>query len=220
MDNTILEFKRAAFKWPDGPELKNINLKVGKGDFILITGLSGSGKSTLLRLASRLEEPSAGIILFNGIPITEINPEMLRRKVAFIQQTPTVTDGSIKDNLLLPYSFAVNRKSQIPDDKDIRENLKKLRLDISPDKDASSLSVGQRQRLCILRSLLLKPAVLLMDESTSALDPENRFLAEKMSEEVNLEGTAILMVSHSEYRPSVPYRKITVKDGRITEERQ
>lgn len=218
-NNIILEFKDVAFKWQGGLELKNINLKVKKSDFILITGPSGSGKSTLMRLAVRLAEPSDGIIYYNGISITEIKPEALRRKVALIQQMPVLTSGSVRDNLLFPYSFEINKNSTIPSDEEICENLKKIGLEVTPESKALSLSVGQKQRLCILRALLLKPAVILMDEPTSALDMENRLLVEKISEEANKNGTTILMVCHSDYRPSIQYRKITVKNGFVTEEK-
>jgi putative ABC transport system ATP-binding protein len=82
---------------------------------------------------------------------------------------------------------------------------------------AAALSVGQKQRVCIIRSLLLRPELLLMDEPTSALDRESRHIVEQLTEELNREGMTIILVSHSDYRPQVAHVCVTVKDGRMAQ---
>ena len=214
-NNIILELKDVSFKWFEELILAHTSLTINKKDFILLKGPSGSGKSTLLRLLSKLEEPSAGELLFKNVSYNAITPEELRQKVALIQQTPTVINGSVKDNLLLPFSFAVNKNLEIPDNNYLSTQLKKLYLDVSLDKEASELSVGQKQRLCILRTILLKPEILLMDEPTSALDNESKIIVENISEELNSQGQTIIMISHSTYKPSVPYIQWNLNKGHI-----
>lgn len=213
MGNIILEFKQLYFQWANGLALNDINLKIPQSSYTLITGPSGSGKSTLLRLACRLEEPQKGEIFYNGESLRNIQPQYLRRKIALIQQTPTIIDGSLRDNLLLPYSFTVNKNSEKPSDEILKNKMKELFLNVDLNKEASSLSVGQKQRLCIIRTLLLAPDILLMDEPTSALDPESKSIVENISEELNKNGMTIMTVSHSEYKPKVPFTHLFVKDG-------
>lgn len=217
MNDIILEFRNVYFKWAEGLSLQNINIRIKKGSFTLITGPSGSGKSTVLRLACRLEEPEKGALLYDGELFDTIPPPKLRQKVALIQQTPTVIEGSVRENLLLPYSFEVNKNIPKPEDKLLKEKLKELYLNADLNKEAYALSVGQKQRLCILRTLLLEPDILLMDEPTSALDQESKEIVEKILEETNKKGTTIIMVSHSKYRPGTFFTRLHFRNGTYEE---
>lgn len=211
---TIIEFDNVSYTWPGGQGLKDVRLTVPAGAFVRIIGPSGSGKSTLLRLASRLEEPVSGVIRFSGIPLGDYEPPLLRRRIGYVQQTPVVVEGSVRQNLLLAYGFAANSKQTVPVDDELRGWLNRLGLlGIDLENKARSLSVGQRQRLCIIRSLLLEPDLLLMDEPTSALDSESRGIVEEMTEAQNREGMTILMVTHSNYAPSTEHMTVTVREG-------
>lgn len=211
---TIIEFDNVSYTWPGGQGLHDVRLTVPLGAFVRIVGPSGSGKSTLLRLASRLEEPSSGVIRFSGIPLGDYEPPLLRRRIGYIQQTPVVVEGSVRQNLLLSYGFAANREQSLPADDELRGWLDRLGLSgIELENNARSLSVGQRQRLCIIRSLLLEPDLLLMDEPTSALDSESRRIVEEMTETQNREGMTILMVTHSDYIPSAEHMTVTIREG-------
>jgi putative ABC transport system ATP-binding protein len=211
---TILEFDTVSYTWPGGQGLRNVRLTVPAGAFVRIVGPSGSGKSTLLRLISRLEEPSSGVIRFSGTPLGDFSPPLLRRRIGYIQQTPVVIEGSVRQNLQLPYGFAANKELALPTDDELRGWLDRLGLSgIDLENKARSLSVGQRQRLCIIRSLLLRPDLLLMDEPTSALDRESRRIVEEMTETQNREGMTILMVTHFDYAPSMEHMTVTVREG-------
>ena len=211
---TILEFDNVSFTWPGGQGLRNVQLNVPAGAFVRIVGPSGSGKSTLLRLACRMEEPSSGIIRYSGMPLGDYEPPMLRRRIGYVQQTPLVVEGTVRQNLLLPYSFAANKEQTLPADNSLRDWLTRLGLfGVDLESKARSLSVGQRQRLCIIRSLLLEPDLLLMDEPTSALDSESRRIVEEMTESQNRGGMTILMVTHSDYTPSTAHTTVTVHEG-------
>ncbi|HEU6437719.1 MAG TPA: ATP-binding cassette domain-containing protein [Nitratidesulfovibrio sp.] len=204
---------------PGYPGLANVNLAVHPGDFVMLTGPSGAGKSTLLRLAVRLEEADAGVVRCGGRPVADIPPAELRRTLGFVQQTPTVGEGTVRDNLLLPFTFAANKGLTPPDDAELAGWLDRFRLSgVGLDATAAALSVGQRQRVCIIRTMLLRPAALLMDEPTSALDPESSAVVEALTEELNEDGVTVLMVTHGAYRPARrPWRDVRVQDGGVRE---
>lgn len=223
MTNALLTYDNVTFAWPGtngrpGSSLHDIDLAVNKGDFLLITGPSGAGKSTLLRLAAWLEEPETGRLLFKGKPYKDFTPRELRRHMGFVQQLPVLLPGSIRDNFLYSFDFAANKGMPKPDDDGMRAMLDGFGLDMPLDVEANSLSVGQRQRVCIIRTLLHEPEVLLLDEPTSALDPKSRVLVERYTESLNEKGVTILLVSHSDYTPSGAYRHIRVENGLVSED--
>lgn len=201
MSTPLLECRRVRFAHPDGPDLfADFDLAVEAGGYYAVRGPSGAGKSTLLRLLCRLEEPVSGEILFQGRPLAEYAPPGLRRTVCLIQQTPQVLPISVRENLLLPFTLAANASLPQPDDQDLLARLHGFRLaDVALTAQAASLSVGQRQRLCLIRALLLGPKALLLDEPTSALDPESAAVVMAEIARVNAEeGVTVIMVTHAE----------------------
>ncbi len=215
---TLIDFCTVSYSWPGGKGLREVQFCVPRGGLALISGPSGAGKSTLLRLAARLEEPAAGVIRFAGRALADYAPPQLRRRMGYIQQTPVVVEGSVRENLLLPFAFAVNREMPVPDDAALQGWLDRLALtQVRLDDVAAALSVGQKQRLCIIRSLLLQPELLLMDEPTSALDRVSRSIVEGMMETLNAEGMTLMVVSHSDFRPAVAHSMLMVDEGRVEE---
>jgi putative ABC transport system ATP-binding protein len=196
---TLLECDNLSFAY-EGREmlLQNVSFTIQPGDFIHLHGPSGSGKSTLLRLLNRLEEPTSGEIRFRGKPLESYPPPELRRAIGYIQQTPTLVEGDVRKNLLLPFSFKVNRHLVVPGSDELESMLGEFLLTgVRLSDPAQTLSGGQRQRLCILRSILLSPELLLLDEPVSALDADSREAVERTVEHLNLErGLALVLVSH------------------------
>lgn len=217
----LFTLKALDFAWPDGTVcLSGVELSIRGGEFVLLKGPSGGGKSTLLRVLSRLERPDSGTFDYMGASVGAVAPERYRREVCLIQQTPTVVAGDVKTNLLLPFSFAANHDLAPPDDAALRQGLDSLLLsDVPLDRAAKSLSVGQRQRLCLLRAMLLSPRALLLDEPTSALDPESRRVVEDTAERLcKDEGVTVILVSHNDYEPrSVDFRIVNMRECRLRE---
>nr|WP_239060926.1 ATP-binding cassette domain-containing protein [Desulfovibrio sp. JC022] len=212
----VLEFKNVSFNWPGGKGLRDVSFAVPAGQFVLISGPSGAGKSTLLRLAVRLEEVGQGEIFLSGEPVQSYFPPELRTRIGFVQQTPTVLPGTVRDNLLMPFTLDVRKGSSVPSDDDLAYWLERLALgDVALDSEASDLSVGQRQRLCLIRSVLPKPIAICFDEPTSALDRESRERVERVAEELAAEGITVLMVNHTSYHPSCPHMHLTVSEGKV-----
>ena len=203
-NTTVIEIDDLNFSYPnDRTIFNNLSLKFESGRFYLIRGASGAGKSTRLRLMIRLEDAGSGDIRFNGRSMKDYPPEQLRQGILYVQQTPTVIKGTVRENLLLPFQFRANRDRPMPQDNRLKELLQKFLLsDISLEADAKTLSVGQAQRLCLIRGLLLSPHVMLLDEPASALDETSRKVVEESAERLCTDdGLTVIMVSHRNFEP-------------------
>ncbi len=220
-NNNIIDFRGVTFGYPDQATLfRELSLSIRKGSFYLVKGPSGAGKTTLLRLMNRLEEPISGQVRFKGKPFDAYSPPQLRRSLLYIQQTPTVIDGSVAENLLLPFSFKNNGHLTQPGQEKLEALLREVHLkDVGLDDHAMNLSVGQIQRLCLVRGLLLSPEVLLLDEPTSALDRKSAKAVLALIERLNVEsGLTILIVTHKTYgQGRVNPRYLRIEEGRIEE---
>jgi len=216
-----IELRDLALQYDDKPPLfQGLNLTLERGDFALVQGASGSGKSSLLRLINRLQEPSSGLILIDDQPIADRDVHTLRRQIAYVQQTPVVIPGSVADNLCFPFSFKIARKTSPPPSTELRRWLDDFLLDqVQLEDDASRLSVGQQQRLALIRILLVQPDFLLCDEPTSALDPQSKEIVEQWLERTNAEKkTGIVLVTHLDYIPrQVQLRRLALEDGALQE---
>lgn len=201
---SIITFSNVGFSFSkDQPLFKSLSFELEQGAFHLIAGPSGSGKSTLLRLINRLEEPLDGEILFKGRPLSSFPPAALRRSILYIQQIPAVIEGTVRENLVLPFTFKNNQDLTRPDDGRLKALLNDFLLTgVSLDDNARTLSVGQLQRLCFIRGLLLTPEILLLDEPASALDKESALTVDSVTQKLNLEsGLTVLLVSHRSFKP-------------------
>lgn len=206
----------------DGKQLlDDVSLSVGSGDFLLVRGPSGSGKTSFLRLLNRLNEPASGEIRVDGTSIADHPVTALRRRVAYLQQTPVTLDTSVRENLLIGFGFRAC-EDNIPEDDALVAMLQDFLLtDVTLEDDASNLSLGQKQRLAFIRLLLAKPSALLCDEPTSALDPDSRSVVERQLETLNRDGMTIVCVTHLDYAPKeVTPRRFTLEAGHLTEDQR
>ncbi|ATO65046.3 phosphate ABC transporter ATP-binding protein [Mycobacterium avium subsp. hominissuis] len=154
-----------------------------------VFGPSGSGKSTLLRLCNRLELPTSGRVSFYGSDIAGLDPLWLRRRVGMCFQRPTPFPGTVADNLRVADPDA--------DEARMRETLDRVALTGAwLDRDVLALSGGEAQRVCLARTLMARPQVLLLDEPTSAVDAEAAEVIERAVRELAADGTPALWVTH------------------------
>jgi putative ABC transport system ATP-binding protein len=206
----MIEFRRVN-KVKNGRKiLDSVSLKIKKREFFIIQGESGSGKTTLLRLMNRLEEASSGEVLIEGRPITEIHPQELRKQVVMVFQEPRLFQGTVLHNLQL-----APRYHDIP--LNVDSLLEAVGLKGYEERDAASLSGGEKQRLAIARALALKPKAILMDEPTSALDEASKRDVEKLIVKLKKKhGATVALVTHDlEQARRLGERGIILDKGRI-----
>ncbi len=175
----------------------------------MLIGPSGSGKSTMLRLCNRLEVPSGGRVLFRGQDVAGLDPLALRRRVGMVFQRPTPFAGTVRDNLLVAAPDAAETRQ--------REALGRADLDASfLERDAGSLSGGEAQRVCLARTMITGPEVLLMDEPTSSLDVEPRLALERLARVLARDGVPVVWVTHDlDQARRVGDRVLRVEAGRV-----
>jgi ABC-type methionine transport system ATPase subunit len=153
--------------------LHDISFRVERGRALTLVGPSGSGKSSVLRCLNRLVEPTSGTVRFDGRDIRSFDPTELRCRVALVMQTPVMFEGTVRDNLCIR---PVGVRGDFSEGR-LGATLEEVGLDSQLlDRDAATLSGGEKQRVTIARALLRDPQALLLDEPTSALDPPNALL--------------------------------------------
>jgi putative ABC transport system ATP-binding protein len=175
----------------------------------VLSGPSGAGKSTLLRLCNRLEVPTAGRVSFRGQDMAGLDPLPLRRQVGMVFQRPTPFPGTVRDNLLAAAPDA--------DQTELEQALARAALEGSwLDRDATTLSGGEAQRVCVARTLVTRPEVLLLDEPTSSLDAAATQVFEHAIDELTRQGMAVLWVSHDPAQVNrVADRVLPIAHGRL-----
>lgn len=199
--------------------LTNITAHLPITGITCLIGPSGAGKSTLLRCINRLHEQWQGEIVLTGQSIRNANADNLRRQIGLIGQKPALFPCSIRDNV----SFGLSRQQRKHVDIDsIRAALMQAALwhevEHRLDDPAEHLSVGQQQRLCLARALILDPAMLLLDEPTSALDPRARDKIERTMLDV-AKSIPLLWVSHDlEQAQRIATQIIFMCDGKMIEQ--
>ncbi|WP_019909705.1 ABC transporter ATP-binding protein [Paenibacillus sp. HW567] len=180
-----VEFEQVDFKYPDSEIaiLEGISFAVQPGQRVAIMGATGSGKSSLVGLIPRLYEQNSGIIRIDGIPNTELDVTKLRRAIGYVPQEVLLFSGSVRDNIAWGNPHATQEEiEQAAAAAQIHDTVKEFPhgYDTMLGQRGVNLSGGQKQRLTIARALVRKPAILILDDSTSALDTvtEGRLLAE------------------------------------------
>ena len=220
-ENPIIEFNDVNKWFGDFHVLRDINLRVAKGERIVICGPSGSGKSTLIRCINRLEEHQQGRLLVDG---TELSDDIkainaIRKSVGMVfQQFNLFPHLTVLENLTLAPMWV----SQIPKkeaEERAMQQLRRVQITEQAGKYPLQLSGGQQQRVAIARALCLTPKIMLFDEPTSALDPEMINEVLDVIKELATQGITMLCVTHEMgFARSVADRVIFMDHGQIVEE--
>lgn len=199
--------------------LKDVSLKVLKGEFVSIMGQSGSGKSTLLYILGGLDTPTKGIVSMNGIDISKFNDEKMskirRQKIGFVFQFYNLIPNlNVEENIMLP--LLLDGKKIRDYRKRLNEILEVVGLSDRRKHTPRELSGGQQQRVAIARALIGNPEILFADEPTGNLDSKTGAEIMQLLQSINRNnGQTIIMVTHSPEAAKSSNRMITVKDGRI-----
>jgi len=219
----IIQFDKVNKWFGNFHVLKDIDLKVSRGERIVICGPSGSGKSTLIRCINRLEEHQEGNIIVDGIELTDDvkNIDAIRSEVGMVFQSFNLFPHlSVIDNLIIGQHL-VRKLPKLAATEIAMTYLQRVKIDDQAEKYPGQLSGGQQQRVAIARSLCMKPKIMLFDEVTSALDPE--MVKEVLDVMIDLaqEGMTMLVVTHEMgFAREVANRVMFMDEGQIIEENE
>ena len=198
--------------------LAGIDLRIGAGEFVAITGASGSGKSSLLNILGCLDRPTEGRYLIEGQDVAVMDDEaasdIRNRRIGFVFQSfhllPRLT---VLENVLLPLRF--HREPPQDADAHARELLRQVGLEQRMAHRPAELSGGQMQRAAIARALVLRPAILLADEPTGNLDSKSAADVLRLIDDLHAAGQTVVMVTHDHDIAARAPRSIRLRDGKV-----
>ena len=203
--------------------LEEVSIRIEKGEFVFIVGKSGSGKSTLIKLLLKELEPTSGKLYIGGRQVTNMKrkqvPRYRRNFGVVFQDFRLLKDKTVYENIAFAQQIiGVNKK-------DIRKNvttmLSVVGLLEKRDSYPEQLSGGEQQRVAIARALVNKPIILLADEPTGNLDPQNAWEIMMLLEEVNKMGTTLVVVTHNNDIVDVMQKRvITLQEGSLVHDEQ
>ena len=201
--------------------LDEINMEVGKGEFVAIMGPSGCGKSTLLNIIGMLDNPTSGHYYFDGKDLAgfrEVQRTTMRKgNIGFVFQSFNLINGlNVSENVGLPLLYL--RTGARESREMVNRVLERMNIAHRAKHFPQQLSGGQQQRVAIARAVVANPSLILADEPTGNLDSKNGVEVMKLLTELNHEGTTIVMVTHSMRDAAYAHRVINLFDGRIITE--
>jgi cell division transport system ATP-binding protein len=197
----MLQLEHVALRYYGGPEvLRNVNLTLGRGEFVFLTGPSGAGKTSLLRVLALLQMPSAGRLTLFGEDVAQLRGERRsesRRRIGVVFQDVRLLDHlPVLDNVALPLRINGGREEQIRSC--VSDMLKWLGLRDLIDASPKTLSMGERQLVSVARAVIGRPSLLLCDEPTNNLDRKLAGQLMRLFEQLRKLGTTVVLATHSE----------------------
>ena len=198
------------------PALNNLNLDIGDGEFVFVVGASGSGKSTFIKLLLKELNPTEGTITVDDVKLSKLRSRSVakyRRKIGVVfQDFRLLQDRDVYSNI----AFAQRVIGVAP--REIKKNVSKVLALVGLSEkyrsNPNELSGGEQQRVALARAIVNKPQILLADEPTGNLDPENSWEIMKLLDKVNRQGTTVIVVTHNmEIVERMNKRVITMKKG-------
>ena len=203
------------------PALNDVSLNIEEGEFVFVVGDSGSGKSTLIKLLLKELEPTEGTITINGRKLNKIRRRQIpkfRRNIGVVfQDFRLLKDRNIYDNVAFAQKVIGESNRSIK--KNVPKLLSMVGLAAKYRSYPRQLSGGEQQRVAIARALINKPKILLADEPTSNLDANNAWEIMKLMEEINEQGTTVVVVTHNlEIVKAMNKRVITMQKGVVVDD--
>ena len=203
------------------PALNDVSLNIEEGEFVFVVGDSGSGKSTLIKLLLKELEPTEGTITINGRKLNKIRRRQIpkfRRNIGVVfQDFRLLKDRNIYDNVAFAQKVIGESNRSIK--KNVPKLLSMVGLAAKYRSYPRQLSGGEQQRVAIARALINKPKILLADEPTGNLDANNAWEIMKLMEEINAQGTTVVVVTHNlEIVKAMNKRVITMQKGVVVDD--
>lgn len=217
-----IEFDNVSFTYPDGdkPTLKNISFKVKPGEMVGIVGATGSGKSTLAQLIPRLYDPTEGMIKIGGKDLKTIGEKALRNTVSMVLQKAILFSGTIASNLRQckedATDYELKRASEIAQAQEFVGQYPD-EFDHEVEERSANFSGGQKQRLSIARGVIGQPPILILDDSTSALDAKSEKLVQEALEH-DLKDTTTVIIAEKIVSVMNADKILVLDDGKLVAE--
>ena len=212
----MIELTGVSKLYGDVTALRDISLKVERGEILTVLGPNGSGKTTLLKILGGLERPSRGEVIFDGVRVGGDNAEEMRKRATLVFQRTVLLRGTVRNNVA--YGL---RLRDIPDEdieRRAREAIELVGLEALADRQAKDLSGGEQQRLSLARALVLDCELLLLDEPTANLDPESLAIVKEVIRKLNKGGTTVVLATHNiEQARELSERLLLLERGEIVE---
>jgi cell division transport system ATP-binding protein len=218
----MIKLKNVSKIYPNGARaLSNVNLEIPKGEFVFLVGPSGAGKSTLIKLLYREEIATRGQVIVDNMNLVRLKSKqvpIIRRNIGVIfQDFKLLPTKTVFENVAFAQHVIGKNK------KEIKENtstiLELVGLGTKKDVFPSELSGGEQQRVCVARSLVNRPGLLVADEPTGNLDMKTAFGIMELLNQINKIGTTIVMATHAmQIVQQMNKRVVRVEEGRITED--
>lgn len=198
--------------------LQEIDITIGRGEFVYVVGPSGAGKSTFIKLMYREVKPTKGDIVVNGLRFSKMKRKqisLLRRNVGVVFQDYRLLESmTVYENIAFAMEVLERPKREIR--KRVKEVLYMVGLKDRHDHFPDELSGGEQQRVAIARAIVNNPAIIIADEPTGNLDPETSYEIMKILDQINLQGTTVVMATHDkDIVNRIKKRVIAVENGRI-----
>lgn len=219
----MIKLKNVSKIYPNGARaLSNINMEIGKGEFVFLVGQSGAGKSTLIKLLYREEIATRGSVFIDNINLVRLKPSqvpLLRRKIGIIFQ-----DFKLLGNKTVFENVAFAQRVIGKTSREIRTNtmnmLKLVGLAGKHNAFPNELSGGEQQRVCVARAIINKPQILIADEPTGNLDQVTAWGIMELLNQVNRMGTTVVMATHAMHIVErMKKRVIKIEEGKVVEDR-
>lgn len=203
--------------------LQDISLKIQRGDFIGVIGRSGSGKSTLMKILGCEESPTEGEYVFDGTPLQNADSKTLERlrsrRISIIPQHYNLSmQKTVLENVALPLN--PHRLNYSERRRKAMRALRDVALTEQANRTPDQLSGGQQQRVAIARAIVQRPAMILADEPTGALDMETKEYVFRIFEKINESGVTVLLITHDLSVAARTRRLVRIHDGQICEDRR
>ena len=220
----MITFENVTKSYGNGaPALSNLNIEIEDGEFVFVVGTSGSGKSTFIKLLLKELEPTEGKIIVNDTELRKLRSgktAKYRRKVGVVfQDFRLLKDRNVYENIAFAQRVIGVSTREIK--KNVPRMLSLVGLSEKYKSFPNELSGGEQQRVAIARALVNKPAILLCDEPTGNLDPANSNEIMKILDQVNKQGTTVLVVTHNmEIVQQMKKRTITMSEGKIISDQE
>lgn len=215
-----IRFEHVSFAYQDKEVLHDINITLPKNSLTALVGPSGSGKSTVMKLCARFYDPQKGCIFFNGVPMNEINPESLMSHISMVFQDVYLFQDTIRNNIRFGKTDATEEEIIAAAKKacchDFIMRLPKG-YDTLVGEGGCTLSGGEKQRVSIARAILKDAPIILLDEATASLDPENEVEVQKAIDSL-IKGRTVIAIAHRLKTIKDADQIIVLDNGRIKEE--